>query len=178
MELVKTIKYYCMQHSVDVDFTKDIILFDDGTGRGQQIVQWNISDKLPQPSMEELEALEPEAMLYYARQNKTAELERKFNYMLENGHCTSSLGFEIDANSTSCRNVSGVLVVMGPDEVVQFCDYNNVFHTCTRSNLETIQLEIIEYGNKKYQEKWSLRAQILVATTAEEVEAITIDFGL
>lgn len=178
MNLSLILKYYGDQHNVNIDFTKDVIVFDMLDGMGPFISEWNISDQLAQPSVEELEALEPEALLYYARQDKLDELHTKFADVLENGHCTSSLGFEIDANSTSCRNVSGVLVVMGPDEVVQFCDYNNVFHTCTRSNLETIQLEIIEYGNKKYQEKWSLRAQILVATTAEEVEAITIDFGL
>ena len=176
MDLVKTIKYYCMQHSVDVDFTKDIILFDDGTGRGQQIVQWNISDKLPQPSMEELEALEPEAMLYYARQNKLAELDTKFNYQLENGHTTSSFGVEIDANITSVRNVGSLLVVMGPDDTEMFCDYNNQLHELTRQQVEMIQKEIVRHIKGLYSKKWMYRAQINTLTTAEEIDSIVIEF--
>lgn len=176
MELAKTIKYYCTQHGVDVDFTKDIILFDDGTGRGQQIVQWNISDKLPQPSMEELEALEPEAILYYARQNKLAELDTKFNYALENGYMTCSFGVEIDANNDALRNVGNLLLVMGADDKEMFCDYNNQFHELTRIQVELLQKEIIGHIKGLYAKKWSYREQINTLTTAEEVDSIVIEF--
>lgn len=137
---------------------------------------WNISEKLPQPSMEELEALEPEAMLYYARQNKLAELDTKFNYALENGHTTSSFGVEIDANITSVRNVGGLLVVMGPDDTEMFCDYNNQLHELTRQQVETLQVETIKYIQGLYDKKWYYREQINTLTTAEEVDSIVIEF--
>ena len=126
--------------------------------------------------MEELEALEPEAMLYYARQDKLAELEQKFNYALENGHTTSSFGVEIDANITSVRNVGGLLVVMGPDDTEMFCDYNNQLHELTRQQVEVLQVEIIKYIQGLYDKKWYYREQINTLTTAEEVNSIVIEF--
>lgn len=95
-------KYYGMQHGVEIT-PCDVICVNLDDGKGSFISQWNIEDKLPQPSTEELEALEPEAMLYYARQNKLAELDTKFNDAIENGHMTCSFGVEIDADITPVK---------------------------------------------------------------------------
>lgn len=177
MDFETVINFYAKQHGIQkIDYTHDVIVFDMLDGKGPHIEQWNISDKLPQPSMEELEALEPEAMLYYARQDKLAELEQKFNYMLENGHTTSSFGVEIDANITSVRNVGGLLVVMGPDDTEMFCDYNNQLHELTRQQVEILQVEIIKYIQGLYDKKWYYREQINTLTTAEEVDSIVIEF--
>ena len=173
-DLALIIQYYGIKNGISIDLTKDVIVMD--VGSGPYIDQWNISDKLPQPSMEELEALEPEAMLYYARQNKTAELEQKFNYMLENGHTTSSFGVEIDANVTSVRNVAGLLVVMGADDKEWFCDYNNQLHELTRQQVEVLQVEIITYIQGLYDQKWVYREQINTLTTPEEINNIVIEF--
>lgn len=172
--LALVINYYGKKNGVEIDFTQDVVVMD--VGNGAYIDQWNISDKLHQPSMEELEALEPEAILYYARQNKLAELDKKFNYALENGHTTSSFGVEIDANITSVRNVGGLLVVMGPDDTEMFCDYNNQLHELTRQQVETLQVEIIKYIQVLYDKKWYYREQINTLTTAEEVDSIVIEF--
>lgn len=137
---------------------------------------WNISDKLPQPSMEELEALEPEAMLYYARQNKLSELNEKFNDAIENGHMTCSFGVEIDANNDALRNVGNLLLVMGADDKELFCDYNNQFHELTRIQVELLQKEIIGHIKGLYAKKWSYREQINTLTMAEEVDSIVIEF--
>ena len=67
--LALVVGYYGKKNGISIDLTKDVIVMD--VGKGPYIDQWNISDKLPQPSMKELEALEPEAMLYYAHQNHT-----------------------------------------------------------------------------------------------------------
>ena len=168
--------YYGLKNGVEINFPIDVEVVNFCDGRDPQITQWNISDKLPQPSMEELEALEPEAMLYYARQNKLAELDTKFNYQLENGHTTSSFGVEIDANITSVRNVDGLLVVMGPDDTEMFCDYNNQLHELTRQQVETLQVEIIKYIQGLYDKKWYYRDQINTLTTPEEINSIVIEF--
>lgn len=168
-------KYYGMQHGVEIT-PADVVCVNLDDGNGSFISKWNIEDKLPQPPNEVLEALEPEAMLYYARQDKLAELERKFNYMLENGHTTSSFGVEIDANITSVRNVAGLLVVMGADDKEWFCDYNNQLHELTRQQVETIQVEIITYIQGLYDQKWVYRNQINTLTTAEEINSIVIEF--
>lgn len=166
--------YYGIKNGVSIDLTKDVILLDEG--HGPYIKQWNISDKLPQPSMEELEALEPEAMLYYTRQNKLAELDTKFNDALENGHMTCSFGVEIDANNDALRNVGNLLLVMGPEDKEMFCDYNNQFHELTKQQIEKVQSEIIGYIRSLYSKKWSYRDQINTLTTAEEIDSIVIEF--
>ena len=170
------IDYYGTKNGVKINFPKDVVVCNYYDGRDPQIEQWNIADKLRQPSMEELEALEPESMLYYARQNKLAELDTKFNYALENGHTTSSFGVEIDANITSVRNVGGLLVVMGPDDTEMFCDYNNQLHELTRQQVETLQVEIIKYIQGLYDKKWMYREQINTLTTPEEIDSIVIEF--
>lgn len=172
--LALVINYYGKNNGVEIDFTKDVIVMD--VGNGAYIDQWNISDKLPQPSMGELEALEPEVMLYYARQNKLAELDTKFNDAIDNGHMTCSFGFEVDANNDALRNVGNLLLVMGADDKEMFCDYNNQFHELTRIQVELLQKEIIGHIKGLYAKKWSYREQINTLTTVEEVDSIVIEF--
>lgn len=173
-DLASVVKYYGQKNGVVITCDEDVSIVNDP--EGLRIAEWNISDKLPQPSMEELEALEPEAMLYYARQNKLAELDTKFNYQLENGHTTSSFGVEIDANNDALRNVGNLLLVMGADDKEMFCDYNNQFHELTRIQVELIQKEIIGHIKGLYAKKWAFREQINTLTTAEEVDSIVIEF--
>ena len=168
-------KYYGMQHGVEIT-PCDVVCVNLDDGKGSFISQWNISDKLPQPSKEELEALEPEAMLYYARKNKLAEMDTKFNYALENGHMTCSFGVEIDANNDALRNVGNLLLVMGADDKELFCDYNNQFHELTRIQVEFLQKEIIGHIKWLYAKKWSYREQINTLTTSDEVDSIVIEF--
>ena len=172
--LALTIEYYGKKQGVYVDLTKDVIVMD--VGHGPYIDQWNISDKLPQPSMEELEALEPEAIAHYARSDKLAELDQKFNYELENGHMACSFGVEIDANNDALRNVGNLLLVMGAEDKEMFCDYNNQFHELTKQQVEQIQAEIIGHIRGLYAQKWSYRNQINTLTTPEEINSIVIDF--
>lgn len=168
-------KYYGMQHGVEIT-PCDVICVNLDDGKGSFISQWNIEDKLPQPPNEVLEALEPEAMLYYARQNKLAELDTKFNDAIENGHMTCSFGVEIDANNDALRNVGNLLLVMGADDKEMFCDYNNQFHELTRIQVEMIQKEIIGHIKGLYSKKWMYREQINTLTTAEEIDSIVIEF--
>ena len=170
------LSYYGIKNGVTIHLPFDALVVDNCDGNDPQIVEWNIADKLREPSLDELRALEPEAMLYYARKNKLEELEQKFNYILENGHTTSSFGVEIDANVTSVRNVAGLLVVMGAVDKEWFCDYNNQLHELTRQQVETIQVEIITYIQGLYDQKWVYREQINTLTTAEEINNIVIEF--
>lgn len=170
------IDYYGTKNGVKINFPKDVVVCNYYDGRDPQIVEWNISDKLPQPSVDELKALEPEALLYFARQNKLADLDTKFNDALENGHMTCSFGVEIDANNDALRNVGNLLLVMGAEDKEMFCDYNNQFHELTRIQVELLQKEIIGHIKGLYAKKWSYREQINTLTTAEEVDSIVIEF--
>lgn len=172
--LALTIKYYFEKQGINVDLTHDVVVMWDGGETEPYVSAWNIP--YPQPSMEELELLEPEAMLYYARQNKLAELDTKFNDALENGHMTCSFGVEIDANNDALRNVGNLLLVMGADDKEMFCDYNNQFHELTRIQVEMIQKEIVGHIKGLYSKKWMYREQINTLTTAEEIDSIVIEF--
>ncbi len=173
-DLALVVKYYGQKNGVVITCDEDVSVVKNPNGF--RIAEWNISDKLPQPSIEELEALEPEAMLYYARQNKLAELDTKFNYALENGHMTCSFGVEIDANNDALRNIGNLLLVMGPEDKEMFCDYNNQFHELTKQQIEKIQKEIVGHIRSLYSQKWSCREQINTLTTAEEIDSIVIEF--
>ena len=173
-DLALVVRYYGKINGIVITFDGDVKVVKDP--EGLRIAEWNISDKLPQPSMEELEALEPEAMLYYSRQNKLAELDTKFNYQLENGHTTSSFGVEIDANNDALRNVGNLLLVMGAEDKEMFCDYNNQFHELTKQQIEKVQSEIIGHIKGLYAKKWAFREQINTLTTAEEIDSIVIEF--
>lgn len=173
-QLVSSIKYYGEKNHIDIDFFTDVLVVKDHNGI--RIEQWNISDKLPQPSMEVLEALEPEAMLYYARQNKLAELDAKFNNKLENGHTTSSFSFEIDANTSALRNIESILSILRDEEKEIFCDCENKTHELTKQQIEKIRVEIVQYIRDLRIKKWTYRDKINALTTTEEVNSFVIDF--
>lgn len=118
----------------------------------------------------------PKPTLEEVRASKLAELSSKFEDASLTAHCLSSLGFDIDANPTSNRDITGVIVVMDDESTTQFCDYYNEFHTVTKAEMQTIQREIILNGQHLYTQKWAYRDAINQATTISEIEAITIAF--
>lgn len=174
-QLVSAIKYYGEKNYIDIDFFTDVLVVKDHNGI--RIEQWNISDKLLQPSMEVLEALEPEAVLYYGKQSKLEELKEKFDCALENSCITSSLGFDVDANTSSVRNIGALLVIMGSEDVESFCDYNNKMHSLTKKQIETLYVEIIKHIRSLYSKKWEYRDKINSLTAQEEINNIVIEFN-
>ncbi|MFV0626345.1 MAG: DUF4376 domain-containing protein [Alphaproteobacteria bacterium] len=109
-------------------------------------------------------------LLAQAKSAKLTEIKKCFSLEQENGHTTSSLGFEIDATRLSKDDIESLLYVdMFP---VRFRDYDNEFHDLTKEQAETLKKEIIAYGLAVYQKKWELEVAIKNATTIEEVEVI------
>ena len=109
-----------------------------------------------------------------ARTEKLAELEAAFNTASQKAHCTSSVGFEIDADETANRNIEGLVLVMQPEETTLFRAYDNTFHEVTREQLETMRKEIVVNSQKLYQAKWTLENRISTAETAEALDAIVL----
>ena len=116
----------------------------------------------------------PQRPLEEARTEKLAELERAFNTASHKAHCTSSVGFEIDADETANRNIEGLVLVMQPEETTLFRAYDNTFHEVTREQLETMRKEIVINSQYLYQAKWTMEAQIQAAETAEVLDTIII----
>lgn len=112
------------------------------------------------------------------RQNKLEDVKTIFQRASETAHRKSSVGFEIDANETANRDINGLIVVMEArgKETELFRAYDNTFHEVTLDNLKTMLVEISEHGQKLYARKWQLEISIQAATTAEELDAITITF--
>ena len=98
-----------------------------------------------------------------------AQLNGEFEKAKEIAHLTSSLGFEVDANSTANENVNGLLVTVG-EGTVSFCDYNNEFHDLNKSQLETLRSEIISNAQSLYTQKWTYRTAIEQCETNEQIK--------
>ena len=120
----------------------------------------------------------PEVSLEEAKTEKLEAVKTAFLAASETAHCMSSVGFEIDANETANRDINGLIVVMQArgKETELFRAYDNTFHEVTLDDLKTMLVEISEHGQKLYARKWQLEVSIQAATTAEELDAITITF--
>lgn len=121
---------------------------------------------------------------YQKFENRQARALKQLNADLETvkerAHVKSSLGFEVDANQTANENVNGLLVTIGEGETVQFCDYHNQFHELTKTDLETLQTEIIQNAQNLYAQKWQYRTAIENCidneTLDSTVESITFTY--
>ena len=91
-------------------------------------------------------------------------------------HCPSTVGFDIDANETANRDITGLINVLEATGVEQtvFRAYDNSFHEVTLTQLKTMLTEISLNGQYLYQAKWTLEAQIMQVQTEKELEAIGI----
>ena len=121
----------------------------------------------------------PQRPLEEARTEKLAELEAAFDTASHKAHCTSSVGFEIDADEMANRNVSSLIVAMeanGEDSVL-FCAYDNTFHEVTLDQLRIMQIEIITHARAVYARKWALREAIEAAQSVVELESLSISFS-
>ena len=120
----------------------------------------------------------PALTLEEAKVAKQTELATAFECATQTAHCTSSAGFEINADETANRNISSLIIAMEAtgQETVQFCAFDNTFHAVTLGQLRTMQLEIIANAQAIYQQKWVLRERINGSETVEELEAIDITF--
>ena len=132
------------------------IAFDDK--RAYQIVA------TPEPSLDDLKV---EKLNQLAKAHLDAEA---------NAHILSSVGFEIDANDRANRDINGLLVTMGEEDVVTFCDYNNVMHEVTYTQLKQMLLELIQNAQYIYAQKWMMRDAINSAESKEELDAVEIKF--
>ena len=119
----------------------------------------------------------PQRPLEEARTEKLAELERAFNTASHKAHCTSSVGFKIDADEIANRNIEGLVLVMQPEETTLFRAYDNTFHEITREQLETMRKEIVVNSQYLYQAKWTMEARIRAAETAEALKIIVVTPG-
>lgn len=119
----------------------------------------------------------PQRPLEEARTEKLAELEAAFDTASREAHCTSSVGFEIDADEIANRNIEGLVLVMAEGERTLFRAYDNRFHSVTKEQLEVMRKEIVVNSQYLYQAKWTMEARIRAAETAEALKIIVVTPG-
>lgn len=111
------------------------------------------------------------------KKNRLALLSESVDNALVNGKVRSSLGFVVDATEKAIEDTNGLIKILeaSGQETVDFCDANNGFHTVTLDQVKTINIEIINYKQSVFANKWSVRRKIEAATTKEAVEKISIE---
>ncbi len=97
------------------------------------------------------------------------ENERLNGYML-----SKTVQKEIDTNTTSLTNIQGLIALMTASGITtsQFRCKDNSFIEVTLEQLNSMMLEIIEFGSSLYKKKWLLESQINSATTVDEVNSV------
>lgn len=113
---------------------------------------------------QEQEGQEKEYNKFENRQKRAlTQLNQDFEDVKERAYIKSSLGFTSDADSTANENITGLLLTIG-DNTIQFCDYYNQFHELNKTQLTTLQNEIIQNAQNLYNQKWQHRTAIENAT--------------
>lgn len=102
----------------------------------------------------------------------------KFDNQLVNNEMIvkSSLGFTINADLRSQNNLRGLISV--GLEPVDFVDSENVSHSLSLEQLNTLLNECALNGQSLYLQKWSYKSQIEKAQTVEELNKIEFNFTM
>lgn len=102
----------------------------------------------------------------------------KFDNQLVNNEMIvkSSLGFSINADLRSQNNIRGLISV--GLEPVDFIDSENVSHSLSIEQLNTLLNECALNGQNLYLQKWSYKSQIQQAKTVEELNKIVFNFEM
>ncbi len=120
-------------------------------------------------------------LLEKAKSEKLSELTAitsKFDNQLANNEMIveSSLGLSINADLRSQNNIRGLISV--GLEPVDFVDSENVSHSLSIEQLNTLLNECALNGQNLYLQKWSYKSQIEQAKTVEELNKIVFKFEM
>lgn len=118
-------------------------------------------------------------VLEWEREITLQKLSRAFEKKLADSTVESSLGFTVDADIQALINVQQLKFVIDQEgqETVEFCDAENVLHTITLADVETLEREIAPVAINLRAWKFETRARINDATTLEEVEEIEAELN-
>lgn len=134
------------------------------------------------PDTEDAEEKEEEiraATLAEARSQSSLVLTRNWQEAEAVGVLESSVGFSINANERANRDITGLIAKLEStgQATTVYCDANDAFHEVSLDQLRTMQLELIEFGQKVYAAKWRKRTQIENAASLEELAQVDLMFG-
>ena len=171
------------------------VVYDTNTG---QVLQWQDTDKYnyaPIPSnLSTLEVtqdqwnnqqgewfvangqLTQQMPLSIAQSRQLSIIKTAFNQAMISPYTSTVLSKPVDYNQQSLLNVQGLITYLQANPTItsiQFrCAYNN-FIQLTLTQLQSLLLEMIQYGLSLHQKKWTLESEINNATTISAVQSIT-----
>ena len=110
--------------------------------------------------------------------SELTSITSKFDNQLVNNEMIvkSSLGLSINADLRSQNNIRGLISV--GLEPVDFVDSENVSHSLSIEQLNTLLNECALNGQNLYLQKWSYKSQIEQAKTIEELNKIVFKFEM
>ena len=133
------------------------------------------------PNGATFEPVEPKKSLSELKSDKLSKLHSESS-KFQSWNCSdmyikSSLGITVNADQCSQNNIA-VLIEMLPDDekTTSFKLFDNSFKDLNRVELQTLLSECHKNGLALYQQKFAIQAEIVKATTKEELDAIVIDF--
>ena len=136
--------------------------------RNPETMSWRV-EKIPEKTFEELKEIRLTELA-----NKSSDFQ---SYNCKDMYVTSSLGFAVNADQCSIKNME-TLIELLPDDTTTtaYKIYDNSFKDLNRVELATLKAEAEANGLALYQQKFALQAKINACTTKEELEAIEIVF--
>jgi len=109
---------------------------------------------------------------------KLAELKNSFMSECQGGTCDTSLGFPMDARrdgiNNDLDNMIQLAIFMEENGIAstKVMDANDVEHTCTLAQVQTLVSDIRAAGMSRYAKKFTLKNQTKAATTADQVTVV------
>lgn len=122
----------------------------------------------------------PTVFLDEWRAKRKAELdmltENLSQYKCKNMYLTSSLGFKINADFSSQKNLDALIRISQPVE--KFKDYENNYHSVTVDNLNTMLTECARNGTNLYATRFRYCDALKISNSMDEIMAITFNFEM
>lgn len=95
---------------------------------------------------------------------------------------TSSLGFRCNGDRRTATNIAGLITAydLPPNSgvPVTYRDYDNLEHSLTKEQLQTLYLEHLTNGNMLYQQKWQMEANIDAADSLDALKSLDLTFKM
>ena len=114
------------------------------------------------------------------REKRKAELDLISNhlsqYKCKDMYLTSSLGFKIDADVSSQKNLEVLIRIGQPTD--KFKDYDNNYHSVTVENLNTMLTECAINGANLYATRFSYCDVLKASDSMDEIMEIKFDFKM
>lgn len=93
-----------------------------------------------------------------------------------NSFVVSSLGFRVDSSDRARRDIISLIEVFKDDELLKFCDHDNIMRDIKASDCKIILNEISQNIQYLYRQKWKYREIIEMSASENSIKDIEFNF--